>query len=122
MVVSETWLEEKERMKTKRKLLKGYIWDAQWAAEKAKKKELLLPSPTGGIIMEIKKKIVDKGTGIETDRLYGRKSIKGRRDMEDSGSIYKSIRERGNGESDKRNETVDGGKRGRSVHNNRRKL
>lgn len=25
MVVSETWLEEKERMKTKRKLLKGYI-------------------------------------------------------------------------------------------------
>ena len=61
MVMSETWMEEKEWGKIKKKLPKGYIWGTQWASRKSKKGRAI-----GGVIMGIRKEIAEKGGRIET--------------------------------------------------------
>jgi len=63
MVLTETWVEEKEWEGIERKLPKGYIWGTKWAKREYKKGRA-----KGGMIMGIRKEIIEKGKEIETGR------------------------------------------------------
>ena len=61
--MSETWLEEKEWGKIKRKVPRGYIWATQWASRKSEKGRAM-----GGMLMGIRREIAEKGRRIETEK------------------------------------------------------
>lgn len=60
VVLLETWLEEKEWRKIKRKLPKGYVWRIQWANRKS-----TMGRAIGGMTMGINKEIAKKERGTE---------------------------------------------------------
>lgn len=64
MVLSETWMEEKDWLRMKRSLPKGYVWGTQWANRKNKRGRAII----GGMLMRIRKEIVEKGSKMESDK------------------------------------------------------
>lgn len=63
IVLLETWMNEKGWRGIKGKLPRGYIWGLQWAEKKNGKGKAM-----GGMVMGIKREIVEKGKGIETGK------------------------------------------------------
>ncbi|EZA56066.1 hypothetical protein X777_03893 [Ooceraea biroi] len=63
MVLSETWVEGKGWQKLKSKLPKGYVWAMQEARRKSKKGRVM-----GGMVMGIRKRMMDKGKKVEVDK------------------------------------------------------
>ncbi|XP_067208444.1 golgin subfamily A member 6-like protein 25 [Linepithema humile] len=59
----ETWMDKKGWRMVKEKLPRGYEWGVQVAEKKNKKGRAM-----GGMIMEIKKEMMEKGKKIETER------------------------------------------------------
>lgn len=62
IVLLETWMNEKGWRGIKRKLPRGYVWGLQWTEKNKKGKAM------GGMVMGIKREIVEKGKGIETGK------------------------------------------------------
>ena len=52
IVMSETWVEEKEWEAVARRLPKGYIWEKQWARRENKRGRAM-----GGMIMGVRKEL-----------------------------------------------------------------
>lgn len=61
LVLSEMRVDEKGWIKIRGRLPKGYKWAVQWAKGKSRKGRA-----TGGIMMDIRKKLVEEGGKIET--------------------------------------------------------
>jgi len=62
MILVETWTEEKGWEKVKNKLPKGYKWGVQWASREGKRGRA-----KGGMIMGVKKDMMDKEKKIFTE-------------------------------------------------------
>lgn len=63
MVLMETWVEEKDWKKIKRRLPSGYEWGVQWAGRRNKKGRA-----RGGMVMGIRKEMIEGGTKMETGK------------------------------------------------------
>nr|XP_012232396.1 PREDICTED: golgin subfamily A member 6-like protein 22 [Linepithema humile] len=63
IILIETWMEEKGWEEIKRRLPKGYIWGAQWAEKENRKGRAM-----GGMIMGIRKHLMEKGERIVTEK------------------------------------------------------
>lgn len=92
VVMSETWMSVKDWKGMKRRLPKGYEWRVQGAGKIYKKGRAM-----GGMIMGIRKKIMEKGTRIKSVRegLMGRVN-RGGEERENSLSICKKRNGDGN--------------------------
>lgn len=62
MVLRETWIEKKEWERVKERLPKGYIWRVQWA-----KRECRRGRAMGGMLMGVKRDLVDKEEKIQVE-------------------------------------------------------
>lgn len=63
IVLQETWMNEKGWRGIKGKLPRGYVWWLQWAEKKNR-----IGRAMGGMVMGIKREIVEKGKRIETGK------------------------------------------------------
>jgi len=63
IVLTETWMKEKGWEGIKRKLPKGYMWGTKWARRECRKGRA-----KGGMVMGIRKELIEKGERIETER------------------------------------------------------
>lgn len=62
VMISETWVGERDWEKIKGRLPGGFKWGAQWASRKSKRGRNM-----GGMLMGIRKTIMEKGTKIERE-------------------------------------------------------
>lgn len=62
MVLLETWVEEKDWNKIRRKLLEEYKWGMQRATRKGKRGRAI-----GGMLMGIRRDLIEKGKEINVD-------------------------------------------------------
>lgn len=63
VTLTETWIEKKKWSNLKEKLLGGYVWELQEAKKRYKKGRALR-----GIVMGIKKELIEEEMKIETNR------------------------------------------------------
>lgn len=64
IILLETWINEKGWGRgIKGKLSRGYVWWVQWAEKKNRKGRAM-----GGMVIGIKREIVEKGKGIEISK------------------------------------------------------
>lgn len=63
VVLMETWVEEKDGRRVMGRLPRGYEWGVQWASRRNKKGRA-----RGGMLMGIRRELIEKGTKIETGK------------------------------------------------------
>lgn len=84
MIMTETWVEEKDWEQVERRLPSGYVWEKQWARRENKKGRAI-----GGMLMGVRKGLeLGEGGGGRREGIMAKK-VKIGGVVEDSRGIYK---------------------------------